>query len=178
VFSCGHPIEGRERGWSTATPGYLLPWFRQHPLRHPRAGWASRTRRSQPARQRVEALESERPPYEASRNHPWRSRSRGASTPFDTAQAFWCSAKGAEHRFYAAAHAGTDITPALSASLGPEVSHDNAERWHGKIRQDGLLGRTELLGALRVGYQRPHRTECFAPCAPVAAVTRRQRTRG
>ncbi len=59
-------------------------------------------------------------------------------------------------RFYAGAHAGTDITPALSASLGPEVSHDNAERWQGKIRQDGLLGRTELLGALRVGYQLGH----------------------
>jgi len=59
-------------------------------------------------------------------------------------------------RFYAGAHAGTDITPALSASLGPELSHDNAERWQGKIRQDGLLGRTELLGALRVGYQLGH----------------------
>jgi len=56
-------------------------------------------------------------------------------------------------RLYAGAHAGTEITPALSASLGPELSHDKAERWHGTIRQDGLLGRTEFLGALRVGYQ-------------------------
>jgi len=30
VFNCDHPIEERERGWpSTATPGYLLPRFRQ-----------------------------------------------------------------------------------------------------------------------------------------------------
>ncbi|MDX2050992.1 MAG: hypothetical protein SFV15_01285 [Polyangiaceae bacterium] len=56
-------------------------------------------------------------------------------------------------RFYGGAHVGTDLTPEFGASLGPEFSHEDAERWGGEIQQDGLLGRSELLGALRVGYK-------------------------
>jgi hypothetical protein len=36
----------------------------------------------------------------------------------------------------------------LSGSLGLESFHEAAERWDGEIRQDGNLGRTELLGAV------------------------------
>ncbi len=43
---------------------------------------------------------------------------------------------------------GRDLLEKTNASVGLEVFHEAAERWDGKIRQDGSLGRSELLGAL------------------------------
>jgi hypothetical protein len=43
---------------------------------------------------------------------------------------------------------GHTLVGKLSGSLGLESFHEAAERWNGEIRQDGNLGRTELLGAL------------------------------
>jgi hypothetical protein len=43
---------------------------------------------------------------------------------------------------------GRDLLPKTNASLGLESFHEAAERWDGEIRQDGNLGRTELLGAV------------------------------
>jgi hypothetical protein len=43
---------------------------------------------------------------------------------------------------------GTKLVGKLSGSLGGEVFHDDAERWKGEIRQDGNLGRSELLAQL------------------------------
>jgi hypothetical protein len=43
---------------------------------------------------------------------------------------------------------GRDLMTKLNASLGLESFHEAAERWDGVIRQDGNLGRTELLGAV------------------------------
>jgi hypothetical protein len=40
----------------------------------------------------------------------------------------------------------------LSASIGADVSHETPERWDGEIRQDGNLGRTELLAAFGLSY--------------------------
>lgn len=48
-------------------------------------------------------------------------------------------------RFNAGAAVGTKLIADLSGALGGEVSHDDAERWQGAIRQDGNLGRSELL---------------------------------
>lgn len=43
---------------------------------------------------------------------------------------------------------GRELVGKLSGSLGVEAFHEAAERWDGEIRQDGNLGRTELLGAV------------------------------
>lgn len=51
-------------------------------------------------------------------------------------------------RVYGGASLGTKITGGLSGAIGPEAFHEDAERWDGRIRQDGNLGRTELLAAL------------------------------
>jgi hypothetical protein len=41
----------------------------------------------------------------------------------------------------------------LSGSLGVEASHEAAEKWDGEVRQDGNLGRTELLLAAMLSYR-------------------------
>jgi len=43
---------------------------------------------------------------------------------------------------------GTTLVGNLSGTVGPEVFHENEERWQGVVRQDGSLGRTELLASL------------------------------
>jgi hypothetical protein len=43
---------------------------------------------------------------------------------------------------------GHELVKKLSGSVGLESFHEAAERWTGEIRQDGNLGRTEILGAL------------------------------
>jgi hypothetical protein len=43
---------------------------------------------------------------------------------------------------------GRDVLEDTNVSLGLESFHEAAERWDGEIRQDGNLGRTELLGAV------------------------------
>jgi hypothetical protein len=50
-------------------------------------------------------------------------------------------------RVYGGFAVGTTLVGDLSGSLGIEAFHDDAERWEGRIRQDGNLGRTEVLGA-------------------------------
>jgi hypothetical protein len=51
---------------------------------------------------------------------------------------------------------GTSIGHALigdlAGSVGLDASHETPERWSGVIRQDGNLGRTELLAALGLAY--------------------------
>jgi hypothetical protein len=51
-------------------------------------------------------------------------------------------------RVYGGAAVGTKLVGKLSGSAGAEVLHEAAERWDGEIRQDGNLGRTELLAAV------------------------------
>jgi hypothetical protein len=51
-------------------------------------------------------------------------------------------------RVYGGTSLGTKLAGKLSGSLGVEALHEAAERWDGRIRQDGNLGRTELLAAL------------------------------
>lgn len=43
---------------------------------------------------------------------------------------------------------GTKLFGKLSGALGGELFHDSAERWQGEIRQDGNLGRTEILASV------------------------------
>ena len=47
---------------------------------------------------------------------------------------------------------------AHSGSLGAAASHEAAEKWNGQVRQDGNLGRTELLLAATLSH-RPGITE-------------------
>ncbi len=51
-------------------------------------------------------------------------------------------------RYLAGVQAGTPIWRTLVAALGSDVLHEGAERWDGKIQQDGNLGRTEVLAGL------------------------------
>ena len=53
---------------------------------------------------------------------------------------------------YGGASVGHLVVGALSGSAGFDVSHETPESWSGVDRQDGNLGRTELLGALSVSY--------------------------
>ncbi len=48
---------------------------------------------------------------------------------------------------------GTKLAYKLSGALGGEVFHDSAERWEGVIRQDGNLGRTEILASVALRQQ-------------------------
>jgi hypothetical protein len=48
--------------------------------------------------------------------------------------------------------AGIDVGAGFSVSPGVEALHEDAERWHGVVKQDGNLGRTEVLVALTLGY--------------------------
>jgi hypothetical protein len=56
-------------------------------------------------------------------------------------------------RIYGGGSLGRKLVSELSASLGAEASHEAAERWDGEVRQDGSLGRTELLLAATVNYR-------------------------
>ena len=46
------------------------------------------------------------------------------------------------------AQTGRRIWKALTGALGAEALYEGPERWDGKVRQDGSLGRTEVLGTL------------------------------
>jgi hypothetical protein len=48
-------------------------------------------------------------------------------------------------RIYGGIAVGTRLVGDLSGSVGVDAFHDAAERWDGRIRQDGNLGRTEVL---------------------------------
>jgi hypothetical protein len=48
-------------------------------------------------------------------------------------------------KVYGGVAVGTSIVGDLSGSLGVEGFHEAAERWQGAVRQDGTLGRSEML---------------------------------
>jgi len=48
-------------------------------------------------------------------------------------------------RGYAGVQLGTRLVGKLNAAIGPDVLYEGPERWDGVIRQDGSLGRTEVL---------------------------------
>lgn len=50
-------------------------------------------------------------------------------------------------RVYGGASLGTTIVGKLAGALGLEAFHEAAEEWDGELRQDGNLGRSELLAA-------------------------------
>lgn len=50
-------------------------------------------------------------------------------------------------RVYGGASFGTTLVGKLAGALGLEAFHEAAERWDGELRQDGNLGRSELLAA-------------------------------
>jgi hypothetical protein len=54
----------------------------------------------------------------------------------------------AGNRFYGGLQGGLKLFGNLSGALGPDVVHERPERWGGEVRQDGNLGRTELLANL------------------------------
>lgn len=53
----------------------------------------------------------------------------------------------APFRVYGGSSLGTNLIGKLAGALGFEAFHEAAEEWHGELRQDGNLGRTEILGA-------------------------------
>lgn len=56
-------------------------------------------------------------------------------------------------RLYGGGSVGRKLVSDLLGSLGVEASHEAAERWDGEVRQDGSLGRTELLLAATLNYR-------------------------
>jgi hypothetical protein len=56
-------------------------------------------------------------------------------------------------RVYGGSSVGRKLALGLSGALGVEASHEAAERWDGEVRQDGNLGRTELLLAATLSYK-------------------------
>jgi hypothetical protein len=56
----------------------------------------------------------------------------------------------AGNRYFLGASGGTRVVEHVVGSLGLDVLHEAPERWHGVERQDGNLGRTELLAGLTV----------------------------
>jgi hypothetical protein len=63
---------------------------------------------------------------------PLYTNSRGYRAPF---------------RVYGGASLGTKLVGQLAGTLGIEAFHEAAEKWDGELRQDGNLGRSELLAA-------------------------------
>jgi hypothetical protein len=59
----------------------------------------------------------------------------------------------APFRVYGGGSVGHQLVSELSGSLGVEASHEAAEKWDGEVRQDGNLGRTELLLAATLSYR-------------------------
>lgn len=51
-------------------------------------------------------------------------------------------------RVYGGTSLGTKLIGKLTGSLGVEAFHEAAEEWDGELRQDGNLGRTEVLAAV------------------------------
>jgi hypothetical protein len=56
-------------------------------------------------------------------------------------------------RVYGGGSVGRKLVAELSGALGVEASHEAAEKWEGEVRQDGNLGRTELLLAATLSYR-------------------------
>lgn len=56
-------------------------------------------------------------------------------------------------RVYGGGSVGRKLVADLSGSLGAEALHEAAEKWDGEVRQDGNLGRTELLLAATLNYR-------------------------
>jgi hypothetical protein len=56
-------------------------------------------------------------------------------------------------RVYGGGSLGRKLVSDLSGSLGLEASHEAAEKWDGEVRQDGNLGRTELLVAATLSHR-------------------------
>jgi hypothetical protein len=54
----------------------------------------------------------------------------------------------APFRVYGGTSLGTKLVGGFSGSLGLEAFHEAAEQWDGELRQDGNLGRSELLAAV------------------------------
>jgi hypothetical protein len=54
----------------------------------------------------------------------------------------------APNRFFAGLSGGARLVEKLTTTLGLDLLNEGRERWHGVVRQDGNLGRTELLAAL------------------------------
>ena len=59
----------------------------------------------------------------------------------------------APFRVYGGGSVGRHLVSDLSGSLGVEASHEAAEKWDGAMRQDGNLGRSELLLAATLSYR-------------------------
>jgi hypothetical protein len=59
-------------------------------------------------------------------------------------------------RVYGGAAVGTDLIGKLSGTVGLDAFHEGGDRWDGRVRQDGSLGRTELLATtgLSLGIDR------------------------
>jgi hypothetical protein len=56
-------------------------------------------------------------------------------------------------RVYGGGSVGRKLVSDVSGALGVEASHEAAEKWDGEVRQDGNLGRTELLLAATLSYR-------------------------
>jgi hypothetical protein len=56
-------------------------------------------------------------------------------------------------RVYGGGSVGRKLVADLSGSLGVEALHEAAEKWDDEVRQDGNLGRTELLLAATLNYR-------------------------
>ncbi len=55
-------------------------------------------------------------------------------------------------RVFGGTSLGTKLVGKLTGSLGVEAFHEAAEEWDGELKQDGNLGRTEVLGAATLGH--------------------------
>lgn len=58
----------------------------------------------------------------------------------------------APFRVYGGSSVGTLLAGKLFGALGVEAFHEDAEEWDGERRQDGNLGRTEVLGAATLSH--------------------------
>jgi hypothetical protein len=58
----------------------------------------------------------------------------------------------AGNRYFVGVQGGTRLFGTTTGALGIDAIHDGAERWGGRIQQDGNLGRTELLVGVSVTH--------------------------
>ena len=58
----------------------------------------------------------------------------------------------APFRVYGGTSLGTKLVGSLAGSVGLEAFHEAAEAWDGELRQDGNLGRSELLAAATLSH--------------------------
>jgi hypothetical protein len=70
-------------------------------------------------------------------------------------------------RASAGAQAGRKVWRSLTGAAGLEGLYEGPERWDGRIRQDGNLGRTEALAALSLVQAFPKSTLGFSARVPV-----------